>query len=115
MPRSSFRPFSLTNAFSVDNMNDSVPIVYTNNIPLTQTIPTSSTTTSTPATTATIIEVVGLDEEQEQHKRCGCKRCSMNNVYVSNEDLDKKLNWILTIVIFMFIILIIHIRSQNNK
>lgn len=119
MPRNHFRPFSLKDAFTSDISSSIVELPSTS----------SSSGIAIPVTTTKSMEdvVVVMTAESESSSSvstggecgsCGCRRCmrgGSRHIVVSNEDLDKKLNWILTLVIFIFIILIVHIRSQTTN
>lgn len=113
MPRSNFRPFPLSDAFTADVSGSIIPVT-SEPIVVEPTSPTSST-----SSTSEMKMMISHEEEPMMiTSGCNCGRCNRKslevNVIVSNEDLDKKLNWILTLVVFMFIILIIHIRSQKQ-
>ena len=104
-----FKPFSLKSAFSLDE--DST----------TSTVPDASNTIimSSPQSTPTQIEEsIGLVvvEDHVHMNSCGCRSCGgrVRKSMDPYEQLNKKLDWILTIVIFMFVVLIIHIRSQST-
>lgn len=127
MPRNSFRPFSLASAFSADVSDNNVS---DNNVSGNTATNASTTTTSATTTTSTNamepknteldtpqnLTVISITESEPAH--CGCSRCmgrTRSSRTISNEAIDKKLNWILTLVIFMFIFLVVHIRSQRVR
>jgi len=110
MPRNHFRPFSLKDAFSSDVSSSIVDTSSEIAVPM---------TLSNKNDDVVIVMSAGTIDDSGSYSSksdstCGCKRCSMRNniLVVSNEDLDKKLNWI---IFFMFIILIVHVRSQTTK
>lgn len=114
MPKNTFRPFSLKDAFSAEpntNTPDELMIDSSTN-----------SVVITPQVQQRTEEILITVSEEEPstlipiHHGCGCSRCMGRNrvVSVSMEDIDKKLNWILTLVVFMFMLLIIHIRSQTK-
>lgn len=111
MPRNTFRPFSLQSAFTADPMEVEGLMINTE-------VPLSTSTTELiepPKELTTELTVISVNPEQ--HRQCGCSRCMgrSRTVTISNEAIDKKLNWILTLVVFMFILLVVHVRSQNNN
>lgn len=120
MPRNTFRPFSLKNAFTSDVIVSPTVVDVETSMPPKD----NNNNNSVVIMSAGILEEppmssLSLSPSSSPMSSCGCKRCRMrtltHHVVVSNEDLDKKLNWILTLVIFMFIILILHVRSQTTK
>jgi hypothetical protein len=125
MPRNHFRPFSLKDAFSSDVSSSIVDTSSEIAVPMTTTSLSNKNDDVLIVMSTGTIDDSGSLYSSKSESTCGCKRCSMrggcgsnnnnNNLLVSNEDLDKKLNWILTLVIFMFIILIVHVRSQTTK
>ncbi len=121
MPRSNFRPFPLSDAFTADVSGSIIPVTSEPIVVEPTSTPSTPSTPSTSSTSSTSEMKMMISHEEEPMmitSGCNCGRCSRKsvevNVIVSNEDLDKKLNWILTLVVFMFIMLIIHIRSQKQ-
>ncbi len=110
-----FKPFSLKSAFSLDEDSTTTST----------TVPDASNTiimssSSSPTTSSPIEESIGLIvvEDQVHHtSSCGCRSCGgrVRKSMDPYEQLNKKMDWILTIVIFMFIVLIIHVRSQQSN
>lgn len=119
MPRNTFRPFSLQSAFTADPIGPEELMINNDNDNDNE-IPTPTSTmelTSPPKEINPQVTVISVNSEQ--HLQCGCSRCMgrsrRSTLTISNEAIDKKLNWILTLVVFMFILLVVHIRSQSNK
>lgn len=119
MPRNTFRPFSLQSAFTADPIEPEGLMINTE-VPLSSTSTTELIAPPKELTTG-VTELTVISVNPEQHRQCGCSRCmgrlrrtNINTLTISNEAIDKKLNWILTLVVFMFILLIVHIRSQTN-
>jgi hypothetical protein len=99
--RNQFKPFSLKSAFTIEESSTTSPETIINN--------------EAPPIYTPPIEVVEIIETS-CGSTCKCKRCSGNYMTMTPyERLDRKLNWILTLIIFMFIVLVIHVRSQTSK